>query len=161
MNREDFPMLKNDLIYFDNGATTMKPKCVIDAINDYYTKYCANAHRGDYSNSQKVDTMYETVREKIKNFIHAKEKSEIVFTSGTTDGLNRIVFGYFKIAKTKPEGIIGLNVKIIVCSRFIGGKGVAEGTPFAFIKRKIGAKTFTHGGFYVSVIVGSCNFILG
>lgn len=106
MNREDFPMLKNDLIYFDNGATTMKPKCVIDAINDYYTKYCANAHRGDYSNSQKVDTMYETVREKIKNFIHAKEKSEIVFTSGTTDGLNRIVFGYFKKHLKKDDEVL-------------------------------------------------------
>ena len=97
MNREDFPMLNNNnLIYFDNGATTMKPKCVIDSMTDYYSKYCANAHRGDYSNSQKVDSMYEGVREKIKNFIHAKESSEIVFTSGATEGLNRIVFGYFK-----------------------------------------------------------------
>lgn len=96
MNREDFNMLNNKLIYFDNGATTLKPKCVIDSIVEYYSKYCANAHRGDYSNSQKVDMMYEGVREKVKNFIHAKEKSEIVFTSGTTDGLNRIVFGYFK-----------------------------------------------------------------
>ena len=106
MNREDFPMLKSDLIYFDNGATTMKPTCVIDAINDYYTKYCANAHRGDYSNSQKVDTMYENVREKIKNFIHAKEKSEIVFTSGATDGLNRIVFGYFKKHLKKDDEVL-------------------------------------------------------
>lgn len=96
MNREDFPMINDNLIYFDNGATTMKPKCVIDGIVDYYSKYCANAHRGDYTNSQKVDNMYEGVREKIKNFIHAKEASEIVFTSGATDGLNRIVFGYFK-----------------------------------------------------------------
>jgi len=96
MNREDFPMLSDDLIYFDNGATTMKPKCVVDRMIDYYTKYCANAHRGDYSNSQIVDSMYEGVREKIKNFIHAKESSEIVFTSGATDGLNRVVFGYFK-----------------------------------------------------------------
>lgn len=96
MNRDDFPMLSNNLIYFDNGATTMKPKCVIDGMVNYYGKYCANAHRGDYANSQKVDSMYEGVREKVKNFIHAKENSEIVFTSGATDGLNRIVFGYFK-----------------------------------------------------------------
>ena len=96
MNREDFLMLDNNLIYFDNGATTMKPKCVVDSMVSYYSKYCANAHRGDYANSQKVDSMYEGVREKIKNFIHAKEKSEIVFTNGATDGLNRIVFGYFK-----------------------------------------------------------------
>lgn len=96
MNREDFPMLNGELIYFDNGATTMKPKCVIDSVVDYYSKYCANAHRGDYSNSQKVDSIYEGVRDKIKNFIHAKEASEIVFTSGATDGLNRVVFGYFR-----------------------------------------------------------------
>ncbi len=97
MNREDFPMLKdNELIYFDNGATTLKPSCVIDSITDYYSKYCANAHRGDYHNSQIVDTLYEEVREKIKNFIHAKENSEIIFTSGATDGLNRIIFGYFQ-----------------------------------------------------------------
>ena len=96
MNREDIPMLDNGLIYFDNGATTLKPKPVIDSIVDYYSNYCANAHRGDYSISQKVDSMYENVREKIKNFIHANDSSEIVFTSGTTDGLNRIVFGYFR-----------------------------------------------------------------
>ena len=96
MNREDIPMLDNGLIYFDNGATTLKPKPVIDSIFDYYSNYCANAHRGDYSISQKVDSMYENVREKIKNFIHANDSSEIVFTSGTTDGLNRIVFGYFR-----------------------------------------------------------------
>ena len=62
MNREDFSMLETGLIYFDNGATTMKPKCVVDSIVDYYNKYCANAHRGDYKNSQKVDNMYEGVR---------------------------------------------------------------------------------------------------
>ena len=96
MNREDFPMLGGKLIYFDNGATTMKPECVVDSMVNYYEKYCANAHRGDYSNSQKVDAMYEGVREKIRNFINAKESSEIVFTSGATDGLNRVVFGYFR-----------------------------------------------------------------
>ena len=96
MNREDCPMLNQDLIYLDNGATTLKPKCVIDSVVSYYSNYCANAHRGDYSISQKVDSMYENVREKIKNFIHANDSSEIVFTSGTTDGLNRFDFGYFR-----------------------------------------------------------------
>lgn len=96
MNREDFPMINSNLIYFDNGATTLKPQMVIDSITDYYSKYCANAHRGDYATSQKVDEMYEGVREKIRQFIHAKDKSEIVFTAGATDGLNRIVFGYFE-----------------------------------------------------------------
>ena len=96
MNREDFPMLNKDIIYFDNGATTLKPKCVIDSIVDYYSNYSANAHRGDYKISQKVNIMYEGVREKIKNFINANDVNEIVFTSGSTDSINRVVFGYFK-----------------------------------------------------------------
>ena len=96
MNREDFPMLKKDIIYFDNGATTLKPQCVIDSISDYYSNYSANAHRGDYKISQKVDNMYEGVREKIRKFINARDASEIVFTSGSTDAINRVVFGYFK-----------------------------------------------------------------
>lgn len=106
MNREDFPMLGEELIYFDNGATTLKPKCVIDSIDKYYQKYCANAHRGDYQNSQIVDSMYEGVREKIRKFIHAKETSEIVFTSGATDGMNRIVFGYFKNYLKKDDEVL-------------------------------------------------------
>lgn len=109
MNREDFPMLNDNLIYFDNGATTMKPQIVIDSITKYYSKYCANAHRGDYSNSQYVDSLYEGVRKKIKDFINAKEASEIVFTSGATDGLNRIVFGYFKKHLQKGDEILLTN----------------------------------------------------
>ena len=63
MNREDFMMLKNNIIYFDNGATTLKPTAVRDAIIDYYDNYTANAHRGDYKISNIVDTKYEGVRE--------------------------------------------------------------------------------------------------
>ena len=96
MHREDFPILKQDLIYFDNGATTLKPQVVIDSITDYYTNYTANAHRGDYDNSLKVDIKYEEVRTKVKNFIHCDSEKEVVFTSGATDSLNRIVFGFMK-----------------------------------------------------------------
>lgn len=107
MNREDIPMLNNnDLIYFDNGATTLKPQSVINSIVDYYSKYCANAHRGDYKTSQKVDEMYEGVRKKIKNFINANETSEIIFTSGATDSLNRVVFGYFKKHLQKDDEVL-------------------------------------------------------
>ncbi len=97
MNREDFPIIKNnpELIYFDNGATTLKPKCMIDATSEYYEKYSANAHRGDYDISLKVDMAYEGVRESVAKFINA-EKNEIVFTSGSTEALNEVVFGYFK-----------------------------------------------------------------
>lgn len=94
MNREDFPMLKNDLIYLDNGATTQKPKVVIDAMNYYYENICANTHRGDYDISYKVDIAYENARKNVADFINAK-REEIVFTSGATESLNMIVNGFF------------------------------------------------------------------
>ena len=94
MNRDDFNILSGNLVYFDNGATTLKPKCVRDGIIKYYDEYTANAHRGDYKLSAIVDSMYEGTREKIKNFINARETAEIVFTSGTTQSLNIVAFGY-------------------------------------------------------------------
>lgn len=96
MNRSDFPMLDQDIIYFDNGATTFKPNTVISSINEYYTKYSANAHRGDYDISYKVDLKYEDVRDKVKDFINAKEKEEVVFTSGTTMSLNLVASAFFE-----------------------------------------------------------------
>lgn len=96
MHREDFPILEQDLIYFDNGATTMKPRQVIDAVVDYYSNYTANSHRGDYNNSLKVDIKYEEVRTKVKNFINCDSEKEVIFTSGTTDSLNKVVFGYMR-----------------------------------------------------------------
>ena len=95
MNREDFPLLKEDIIYFDNSATSLKPKCVIDKITDYYTNYPANAHRGDYDLSYKVDQEYEETRNLVKEFINAEYLEEIIFTNGTTDSLNMIVDGFF------------------------------------------------------------------
>ena len=96
MNREDFPILKNNIIYFDNGATTLKPKSVIDSMNDYYMNYSSNAHRGDYKISLKASSEFENVRKKVKEFINASESDEIVFTSGSTESLNMIANGYFK-----------------------------------------------------------------
>ena len=106
MNREDFPILKNNLIYFDNGATTLKPQVMIDATVDYYRNYSANAHRGDYNISVKVDELYEKTRTLIKEFINAKKEKEIIYTSGTTDSLNRIIFGYFANVLNKDDEVI-------------------------------------------------------
>ncbi len=106
MNREDFPLLNKDIIYLDNCATTLKPKVVIDSINDYYSNYSANAHRGDYDISLKVDEMYEGVRDSVKRFINAKSTKEIVFTSGTTDSINMIVNGYFNDYLFEDDEII-------------------------------------------------------
>ena len=104
---KDFPMLNKDIIYFDNSATTLKPKCVIDAMNDYYENYSANAHRGDYNISFKVDDEIDKSREAVKNFINARRKEEIIFTSGATESLNMIVFGFFEnILKENDEVIL-------------------------------------------------------
>lgn len=96
MNRNDFLILNSKIIYFDSAATSLKPKVIADAISDYYNNYSANAHRGDYDISLKVDENYEHTRLLVKDFINAKEIKEIVFTSGTTDSLNKIIFGFFK-----------------------------------------------------------------
>lgn len=93
--RYDFPMLDSGLVYFDNGATTFKPNSVIDAITDYYKNYSANAHRGDYTISYKVDVAYEQARKKVADFINA-DFEEVIFTSGTTESLNMIAEGFFK-----------------------------------------------------------------
>ncbi len=108
MNREDFLMYKNNpnLIYLDNGATTFKPKCVIDAILEYYTKYTANSHRGDYDISLKVDELYEDTREVVRKFINAKSSKEIIFTKGTTDSLNIIVFSFMRYYLQKDDEVL-------------------------------------------------------
>ena len=94
--KDDFPMLNKSIIYFDNAATTFKPKCVIDSIVDYYSNYSANAHRGDYDISYEVDVMFENTREKLRNFINADKSEEIIFTSGATQSLNMIAKGFFE-----------------------------------------------------------------
>ena len=94
--KNDFKMLDKSLIYFDSAATSFKPSRVVESIVDYYTNYTANAHRGDYDISYEVDTKYEGVREKVKNFINAEKTSEIVFTSGATESLNMIAKGFFE-----------------------------------------------------------------
>ena len=96
MFREDFQLLDKNIIYLDNAATSLKPRTVIASIQDYYNNYSANAHRGDYDLSLQVDYKYEETRNLVKNFINAKKSKEIIFTSGTTDSLNKIIFGYFK-----------------------------------------------------------------
>lgn len=96
--RKDFPMLSHQmqnhpLIYFDNAATTFKPRSVIEAVTHYYTDLGVNAHRGDYELSYQVDTEYEGCRKAIAQFINASEK-EIVFTSGASASLNLVAYGY-------------------------------------------------------------------
>lgn len=106
MNRDDFEILKKGIVYFDNGATTFKPKCVREIVDEYYSEYTANAHRGDYGLSVKVDSLYEKTRENIRDFINAKETSEIVFTSGTTSGMNMLTYGFFRDYLKKDDEVL-------------------------------------------------------
>ena len=106
MNREDFEMLKQGIIYFDNSATTFKPKSVLEAISKYYIEYTSNAHRGDYKISTKVDNLYESTRNKVSKFINSNSAKEIVFTKGTTDSLNMIVFGFAKYILKQGDEVI-------------------------------------------------------
>ena len=107
MNREDFLLLNQNIIYLDNGATSLKPKVISQTVSDYYNNYSANAHRGDYDLSLKVDSKYEETRKLVKDFINAKTTKEIIFTSGATDSLNKIIFGFFKnYLKTNDEVLL-------------------------------------------------------
>ncbi len=93
--RRDFPILHQEvngcpLVYFDNGATSQKPQQVIDVMVKYYSTYNANIHRGVHHLSQLATSAYEQAREEIRAFLNARKTEEIIFTSGTTDGINLI-----------------------------------------------------------------------
>src|SRR5215470_7292841 len=88
--RQDFPILKQlaygkPLAYLDNAATSQKPKSVIDAITHYYTTDNSNIHRGVHLLSERATQQYEEAREKVRQFINAREKREIIFVRGTTE----------------------------------------------------------------------------
>ncbi len=93
--REDFPILSRTvygkpLIYLDNGATTQKPRCVVEAITDEYYSVNANVHRGVHFLSQQATNLHEASRETVRQFINARSTAEIVFTRGTTEGINLV-----------------------------------------------------------------------
>ncbi len=97
--REDFPILKREvngkpLVYFDNGATTQKPKSVIDIINRMHTDLNSNVHRGIHFLSDQTTRMYEAAREKTRAYINAKSAREIIFTSGVTASINLAAFSF-------------------------------------------------------------------
>jgi cysteine desulfurase/selenocysteine lyase len=109
--REDFPILNQQvngkpLIYFDNAATSQKPQVVIDAISKYYQEINANIHRGVHTLSQKATDAYEASREIIKNHLNAKFLHEIIFTSGTTQGVNLIANGFASLLKAGDEVMV-------------------------------------------------------
>lgn len=97
--RQDFPILSREvygkpLIYLDNAATTQKPLCVLDAMREEYLNVNANVHRGVHYLSQQATNLHEAAREKVRAFIHAKKTEEIIFTRGTTEGINLVVSSF-------------------------------------------------------------------
>ena len=109
--RNDFPILNtkvngNQLIYFDNAATSQTPNCVIDSISDYYKNLNSNIHRGVHKLSQLATDKYEESRKKFKEHLNARSASEIIFTSGTTHSINLISNGFTGFLKEGDEIIV-------------------------------------------------------
>ena len=109
--RADFPILSQKvngkpLVYFDNGATSQKPQVVIDAISKYYQEINANIHRGVHTLSQMATDAYEASRGKIQNHINAKFAHEVLFTSGTTHGINLVANGFASLLKSGDEVLV-------------------------------------------------------
>ena len=110
--RKDFPVLQkrvngHPLVWFDNGATTQKPRQVIDAISDYYSNYNSNIHRGAHTLAAQATDAYEGAREKVRKFINASSAEEIIFVRGTTEGINLV-------AQTFGRKFVGVGDEVIV-----------------------------------------------
>ncbi len=110
--RKDFPILAqkvngHDLVWFDNGATTQKPRQVIEAIADYYVHYNSNIHRGAHTLAARATDAYEGAREKVRRFINAASADEIIFVRGTTEGVNLV-------AQTFGRKFLGVGDEVIV-----------------------------------------------
>ncbi len=109
--REDFPILKRKingkpLVYFDNAATSQKPQQVIDCLVDYYSNHNANIHRGVHTLSQEATDLFENSRTKLQKHFNAKKPYEIIFTSGTTHGINLVSNGFANILGVDDEIIV-------------------------------------------------------
>lgn len=134
--RKDFPILNNQtkmqgqpLCFLDNASTTLKPQVVIDAGNEYYERYSANVARADYDLGVRVDQEVASTRNKVAHFINAKSPNEVVFTSGTTEALNLIAYGYGLNHLKKDDEII---VSIV--------EHAANLLPWYMLKEKLGCK---------------------
>ena len=109
--RKHFPILDREvknkpLVYFDNAATTQKPKVVIDALVEYYSRFNANIHRGIHSLAEEATAAFEATRDTAKNFINAAAREEIIFTGGTTEGINLVAQTYGRQNVGKGDEII-------------------------------------------------------
>ena len=109
--RADFPILQREvngkpLVYLDNAATSQKPQQVIDAIVDYYSRYNANIHRGVHTLSQEATDAYEIARKTIQEHFNIAHPYEVIFTAGTTHGINLVANGFASLLKKGDEVIV-------------------------------------------------------
>ena len=108
--KDDFPILKNrDISYLDSGATTQKPQCVLDAIENFYKMHNANPHRGAYSLSIEATEVYENTRAKIAKFINAENPEQIIFSKNATESLNLLAYSY-GLDNLQPEDEVVLSI---------------------------------------------------
>ena len=108
--KKDFPIFSNfkdkEFIYFDNAATTQKPLAVLNTINEYYSKYNSNVHRGVYSIAELATSNYESTREKVQEFINAEESKSIIFTKGATESINLVANSWGRKNISKGDEIL-------------------------------------------------------
>ncbi len=109
--RKDFPVLEREvnnqlMVYLDNAATSQKPQVVIDALNYYYSNYNANIHRGIHTLAEEATSAYEATRKTVKDFINAKSTDEILFTRGTTEGVNLVAYTWGRKNISEGDEII-------------------------------------------------------
>lgn len=109
--RKDFPILSREvngkaLVYLDSGATAQKPECVVELINRLHREYNANIHRGVHRLSEDMTQMYEAARERIREFIGAKEREEVIFTAGATASLNTVAYAWSERFLSAGDNII-------------------------------------------------------
>lgn len=131
--KRDFPIFtaRPKLIYLDSAATTQKPKAVIDAVTNFYTRYNSSVHRGVYDLSSQATEIYEGARAKIADFINARYPTEIVFTAGTTESINLVSLGYCQKNLKKED--------IVVLTEMEHHSNIV---PWLSLKEKIGIKLF-------------------
>src|SRR5205807_9082189 len=110
--RADFPILErkvrggSPLVYLDNAASSQKPKVVIDALHDFYTRYSANVHRGIHTLSEEATDAYEEARRKIQRFINAAHPEELIFVRNTTEAINLVAHSYGQRLQAGDESLL-------------------------------------------------------
>ncbi len=108
MYKKDFPIFQNDVIYLDSAASAQKPKCVIEAVAEFYTRFYSNVHRGTCALSNTATQMYENARQRVADFIGA-EASEIIFTKGATESVNLLANSYTQTLQKGDEVLVCIS----------------------------------------------------